>query len=287
MVPDGADDAPADGAPTEEERAATLRAFAAQAAAADPHHRRFGARHHRYAWAPPLSEARVEELERAIGAPLPASYRRFVTTIGDGGCGPYHGLLPLDHAVQHAIAAGTFDPTAPGRALYRGVIGLGHVGCGQVTMLIVRGDAAGEVWIDARACGAGVFALAPDFDVHYLAWVTAVARNELPRAFAPPGACPLPRALSAYLRSIEARTGAAPGSLAPHEVGAALRALPVDAIRIEASGDDPFFAPGDPLDPCPACEALIANLGRQGLARDRVQDGKNPLAEGRSRAPRA
>ena len=87
----------------------------------------------------------------------------------------------------------------------------------------------------------------------------------------------LPRALSEYLAAIEARAGVAPGALSPDSLRAAFAALPVDAIRCEASGDDPFFPIGATLDPCCTCEGLLANLAGHGLARDRVMRGENPL----------
>lgn len=258
-----------------------LRAWADATARADARRRRFGARHHDYRWRPPLDEARVAAIEGAIGVELPASYRRFVTALGDGGVGPYLGVMPLDHPVQLAAARGAFVPEAEGAALYRGVIGLGHVGCGQLAFLVVRsGDpaaGAGEVWIDARAAGGGVVPIAPDFDVYYLAWITALAHNQLPRAFVAPGSCALPQALSHYLASVEARAGVARGALSAEAMRAAFATLPIGAIRCEASGDDPFFAAGDALDPCAACEVLLTNLEARGLSRDRVQAGENPL----------
>lgn len=258
-----------------------LRAWAADADKRDPRRRRFGARHHDYAWRAPLSEARVAAIEDELGVALPASYRRFVTTLGDGGVGPYQGVMPLDHPVQLTAARGGFASDAPGAALYRGVIGLGHVGCGQLAFLIVRSAdpaaGAGEVWIDARAGGGGVLPIAPDFDVYFLAWITALAHNQLPRAFVAPGACALPQSLSQYLGAIEARAGLQPGELGAPAMRAAFSTLPVDAIRCEASGDDPFFHAGDAIDPCAACEVLLENLAAHGLVRDRVAAGEKPL----------
>lgn len=241
----------------------TLRAWLDDAARVDPRHRRFGVAGHRYRLAPPLTPTRVEAIEAAIGHTLPASYRRFVTELGDGGAGPFHGVCALDRPVQLAAARGAFAPEDG--AVHRGVIAIGHLGCGQLALLVLGGPRAGEVWCDARTCGGTVRVLAVDFDHYYLAWVQAHARNELLAAAATPGACPLPRALSQYLARWEDEHQVARGGLDATALRAALAALPRRAIRCEASGDDPFVPMGLALAPCPNCAIMIERLEAQGL----------------------
>lgn len=257
------------------EFATTLRAWLREAARADPHLRRFGARRHRYQLAPPLAPPRLDAIEATIGQPLPDAYRRFVGEVGGAGAGPFHGLWPLDHPTQLAHARGAFAPSAVGPASYRGVVALGHVGCGQLALLVIGGAHAGQVWIDARACAGTIAAVAPDFDAYYLAWVQALAHNQLVPGAAAPGACPLPRALSHYLGAIERRAGIAPGALDGEALRAAFAALPPAAIRCEASGDDPYLAAGSALDPCPTCAVMLARLEGVGLAPDRVAEGQS------------
>lgn len=265
--------------PDDAELGATLAAWLTAQAARDPRRLRFGARRHAYRLGPPLAVDVVAAFEADVGTVVPVAYRRFVTEVGHAGAGPFHGLWPLDHPQQRACARGAFDPDAPGVALYRGVIALGHVGCGQLALLVVQGAHAGEVWIDARAADAGVVRAVPDFTSYYRAWIDALTRDELLRGVAPPGACPLPRALSQYLAQYEARAGVAPGALAPAELRVAFTRLPVGAIRCEATGDDPFFAPGTSLDRCPNCALMLGQLEASGLAPDRVVEGENwPLA---------
>ncbi|MEV5828973.1 HEAT repeat domain-containing protein [Spirillospora sp. NPDC052242] len=57
---------------------------------------------------PPLPEERVAAFEDRNGVRLPDAYRRFVTTIGNGGPGPYQGLLALDPDLHDPQLAGTF-----------------------------------------------------------------------------------------------------------------------------------------------------------------------------------
>ncbi len=42
----------------------------------------------------PLAEAEAEEAEQRHNIKLPAGYRYFLTTIGNGGAGPYYGVFP-------------------------------------------------------------------------------------------------------------------------------------------------------------------------------------------------
>ncbi|GGV39423.1 hypothetical protein GCM10010182_74830 [Actinomadura cremea] len=57
---------------------------------------------------PPLTEDRVAAFERRNGIRLPDAYRRFVTAIGNGGPGPYRGLLVLDPDQHDPQLAGAF-----------------------------------------------------------------------------------------------------------------------------------------------------------------------------------
>ncbi|QFG20369.1 HEAT repeat domain-containing protein [Actinomadura sp. WMMB 499] len=57
---------------------------------------------------PPLPENRVAAFEERNGIRLPDAYRRFVTTVGNGGAGPYRGLLALDPDLRDPQLAGTF-----------------------------------------------------------------------------------------------------------------------------------------------------------------------------------
>jgi hypothetical protein len=69
-----------------------IRTALARLAAADVHRTVFGASTHGYALAPPWPEARVDAFERLHRVRLPEEYRRFVTTLGSAGAGPYYGL---------------------------------------------------------------------------------------------------------------------------------------------------------------------------------------------------
>ncbi|WP_433189693.1 HEAT repeat domain-containing protein [Actinoallomurus sp. CA-150999] len=54
-----------------------------------------------YVLKPVLAENAVIAFEERHGVRLPEEYRAFVTTLGDGGAGPYRGLEPLDPDRRH------------------------------------------------------------------------------------------------------------------------------------------------------------------------------------------
>jgi hypothetical protein len=60
---------------------------------------KFGASDHRYALAPPVEPELLRLVETTLGSTLPADYRRFLTALGDGGAGPYYGILSLEESI--------------------------------------------------------------------------------------------------------------------------------------------------------------------------------------------
>jgi hypothetical protein len=242
-----------------EDFAGTVREAVALFRARDPERRRFGARRHDYRFRAPIAAARLAELEAEANVRFPDDYREHLLALGDGGAGPYHGLLPLDHPVQREIARGAFDPADP----FHGAVGVGHLGCGYVALLVVdpAHEARSQVWIDVRGAGAGVIPAYPTFR-HYVAdWISRLAHAEWLPAFVGASACALPNALSAYFHAIEQERGMADGSLAGDELRAALETIADGGIATTHDGTTPFFAAGEPVDLCVACERLIENLG--------------------------
>ena len=163
----------------------------------------FGVGSHRFQLGPPLSEDEVVAFERRHGVTLPADYRRFLTEIGHGGPGPYggagpgYGLLPLDGwnealwVAEDDVLATPF-PAEPGRGYrdwwaevglsdddepYRGVLALGHEGCGHFSVLVVTGAARGRV-CSVPVHSSPSFSPDPDFLSWYERWLDAVLAGE-------------------------------------------------------------------------------------------------------------
>jgi tetratricopeptide (TPR) repeat protein len=155
----------------------------------------FGADTHEYQLAPPLSEAELLELERSHGVELPADYRAFVTTLGNGGAGPFYGLAPLrtdppkfgaalDEHTPPSLAR-PFPLTEPwrqggepgqppipaGTSVYDGVVELSSHGCGYFDLLIISGPRRGEVWADFTQALGGLVPWYPSFFDAYEAWL--------------------------------------------------------------------------------------------------------------------
>ena len=274
---------------------ATLVELIDALAKSDPRCTRFGAATHRWQRRPVLAEARVAAIEAGAGVRFPDDYRAYVTTVGDGGAGPYHGVLPLDHPAQLALLAGTCPlsladppPAHPEQALaggerasrdpWHGVVALADLGCDQAALLVVTGPARGTVWADARVAGVpALVPLAPSFTDFLGGGLAAVARGDLPPPIAPPERCILPRLLSALLSQEEERLGRPAGSLAGPELRAVLAGLAPGSVAIASTGINPLHDLGDRIAPCVACAVLIANLVLQGLGPDVLAPPLPPL----------
>jgi hypothetical protein len=55
----------------------------------------FGASAHHLQLNPPLSITEILLFEQKFHVTLPPDYRQFLTSVGNGGCGPYYGIFPL------------------------------------------------------------------------------------------------------------------------------------------------------------------------------------------------
>ncbi len=155
----------------------------------------FGAESHRFRLNPCLPEQDVVAFEERYGIRLPADYREFVTSVGNGGAGPYYGLFPLgcwdgerggvepwvqgkypvgslatpfplvekwnepgsSPAVVDADRAVREDPLEGGYFFsLDGAMPICHEGCGHMIWLVLTGAEAGRLWYDSRVSDAGL-----------------------------------------------------------------------------------------------------------------------------------
>jgi len=156
----------------------------------------FGADSHEYILNPVLSEDEVLKFEREHGITIPEDYRQFILTVGNGGAGPFYGLMKLeDNDENKPDLSKPFEYTkeepfmimnmyeeieeqleeyededeqdeareALLNDMYkkcdRGIIFLAHEGCGMYSVLVANGEEYGNVWYFDLANDAGIFPL--------------------------------------------------------------------------------------------------------------------------------
>ncbi|WP_224243859.1 SMI1/KNR4 family protein [Hyalangium gracile] len=115
----------------------------------------FGASRHQYKPNPRASESELSAFESEHGIQLPAPYRAFLTEIGNGGPGPYYGVFPIDPRSRWVARpfphVSTFELAEEAlEAPLDGTLTIADYGCGIEVVLVVHGEASGQVWIDAR-----------------------------------------------------------------------------------------------------------------------------------------
>lgn len=247
----------------------------------DPDHVMFGAATHGYALAAPLPEARVAAIEGALGVTLPADYRHFVTTVGASGAGPGYGLVPLDHPAQLEPLARPFvlvnalgPPATPDDTndpYWRspwldGAMLLADHGCTYLSVLVIRGAAAGQVWADLRAAGVGIVPTHASFTAWYAEWLRAVDHVPSYDACpAPAGSCSLPNACANFFAQLEQQHGVAPGMLPEAVVRDALWGIGDGAIATATTADR-FFEEG-PVRLCRWCSAMVDRFAARRMMR--------------------
>jgi tetratricopeptide (TPR) repeat protein len=138
---------------------------------------------------PRLSEEARRAFEAAHDVLLPDGYRRFLTQAGNGGTGPFGGLLPLEDSEDLPQSGrpsyfvpelGTdLAPLAASLAddddLLRGTLLLATEGCGWTSLLIVAGPARG------RVVSVGEYELHFNDAEGFLDWYEKWIDRELPR----------------------------------------------------------------------------------------------------------
>lgn len=157
----------------------------------DPFCSAFGASVHRYRLNPPLSEGELAAFEERHACRLPADYRAFLRTWGNGGAGPYYGVYPLAEAPIYGdlakpfplVAAWNealpFDVDVPAE-LRDGCLGLSDIGCGYWVFLVVTGPQRGFVWEDYSAAAEGITPTGMTFHEWYHGWLSHRMRRIFP-----------------------------------------------------------------------------------------------------------
>lgn len=167
----------------------------------------FGSGNHRYQLRPPLPIDSLKAFESQQGLMLPEEYREFLVRMGDGGAGPYYGLLPLEAGYEGRTwlrnvdleedwaavmddrdgdLARPFPVERPwgsfrdavthyrlpaGSNLGDGCLILAGHGCGYHSLLVVTGPQRGMVWDEFLAADGGVWPTRRTFLAWYESWL--------------------------------------------------------------------------------------------------------------------
>ncbi|MBI4751077.1 MAG: SMI1/KNR4 family protein [Acidobacteria bacterium] len=120
---------------------------------------------------PCLTLQEVEGFEARYDITLPEDYRRFILEIGDGGDGPWKGILPLrrffsmnhnrilDDLKKPFLHQSPWSYNQISEAerdqydmdpfsLTQGALPISDVGCGIAILLVITGPQRGTIWID-------------------------------------------------------------------------------------------------------------------------------------------
>lgn len=153
----------------------------------------FGATEHHYRMGAPMSEAEIQAFEELHTIDLPEEYRAFLRTVGREGAGPYYGLFPPTDSLQklehvrcdflslpfpHQEAWNwTGDAIMADEHAYfdhswvQGSMRICEYGCGAFCLLVITGQARGQIWLDDRSSDGGIFPLASTFLQWYEQWL--------------------------------------------------------------------------------------------------------------------
>jgi len=159
------------------EQIARIKAKLAQARAADPGVKAFGAKMHKYDLNAAASMQMLRDFEQETAISLPSDFAAFLTEIGNGGAGPFYGIYALDsmtprddagaaalriHQKIHsdltddaweALMAQLYDDVAMSRDrfealrsdIFGGLLVICDQGCDNYAELVLTGPDAGRV----------------------------------------------------------------------------------------------------------------------------------------------
>lgn len=174
----------------------------------------FGSQKHRYKLNPTISLDKIHQFEQTYNVKLPIEYLEFVTTLGNGGIGPYYGLEPFENCLFDDLddkrTDSLLNPSKPflhtepwnlkfsttideeeyskfeeqyfDKEQMNGVIAICNFGCAVSLNLVVNGQEYGNIWTDDRGSDNGIY---PSYElgnkekVGFLDWYELWLNNSL------------------------------------------------------------------------------------------------------------
>ncbi|WP_153038989.1 hypothetical protein [Bacillus cereus] len=99
------------------------------------------------------SELRLFEKENDVI--LPEECRLFYTKIGNGGAGPYYGVLSVKMAHVEDVKTDGLEGHERDENFEGKIMRLCHEGCGFYQVIVLTGEYKGTIWIDNRVSDIG------------------------------------------------------------------------------------------------------------------------------------
>lgn len=150
----------------------------------------FGSSNHMYILNSQLDELQLSDFENRNEIKLPTGYRNFLKYVGNGGAGPYYGIVPIEKCLMVDLDSDDYDDlimlnepfphTQPWNLDFsivneeneelankieeeyfqkkwiNGLIRVSNYGCGVFINLIVNGAEYGNIWTDDRINRKGI-----------------------------------------------------------------------------------------------------------------------------------
>lgn len=137
---------------------------------------------HGYRFNDLLRQSHIDAFERDHRIRLPSDYQEFIVEIGDGGAGPHYGVQTLAEASKYSSPSAIFPWTAEITLstddefdlweTLPGVLVIAERGCGYTDVLVVNGDAHGEIWSDFSVVDCPLSPSHVTFLEWYVDWAT-------------------------------------------------------------------------------------------------------------------
>ena len=167
----------------------------------------FGASCHEYQFNKVIDKTSIDEFEAKFNVQLPGDYKLFLLEVGNGGAGPFYGVLPFEKClfsdIDYPNAKFVLNPSLPfpyheewnmdnplngeddeqdeqleafekeyfDDKHANGTIRICNYGCGHFINLIVKGEEYSHIWSDDRASDFGIYPFR-DFNYHDQARLT-------------------------------------------------------------------------------------------------------------------
>jgi hypothetical protein len=150
----------------------------------------FGASSHEYKFNKKIKEKEIIKFEKKHNVHLPEDYKIFLVEIGNGGAGPFYGILPLEMGLfcdidnpnkkyitnpskpfllseawnmeytgdyEDESALDKFEEKYYSNELLNGTIRICNFGCGHFINLVINGSEFSHIWSDDRGSNEGIF----------------------------------------------------------------------------------------------------------------------------------